>query len=181
MIAYSFVALFVMLIGYLVYFNVELREIYANSSYNSKRQNAAQEKVVRGDIVASDGTVLATTSKNESGKEYREYPYGSVFAHVIGYSASGTSGLEQKMNSYLLTSNANAWELIENGLTSKKDMGDTVITTLDVNLQQVAYDALGKHKGAVVVMEPDTGKILAFGSIGPRHSRYSFNSSAKSS
>ncbi len=150
-----------MLIGYLVYFNVELRETYANSPYNSKRQNASQEKVVRGDILSADGNVLATTSIDENGKEYREYPYGSMFAHVVGYSASGTSGLEQKMNSYLLTSHANAWEQVENGFFSKKDMGDTVVTTLDVELQQAAYDALGKYKGAVVVMEPDTGKILA--------------------
>ncbi len=150
-----------MLIGYLVYFNVELREQYANSPYNSKRQNASQEKVIRGDILSEDGEVLATTSLDENGKEYREYPYGSVFAHVVGYSASGISGLEQKMNSYLLTSHANVWEQVEHGFTSQKDMGDTVITTLDVKLQQAAYDALGKRKGAVVVMEPDTGKILA--------------------
>ncbi len=149
------------LIGYLVYFNVELREEYANSPYNSKRQNASQEKVVRGDILSADGEVLATTLVDENGQEYRKYPYDSVFAHVIGYSASGTSGLEQKMNSYLLNSNANVWEQVEHGFTSQKDIGDTVITTLDVNLQQAAYDALGKHKGAVVVMEPDTGKILA--------------------
>ena len=35
------------------------------------------------------------------------------------------------------------------------------VTTLDANLQQAAYDALGDYKGAVVVMEADTGKILA--------------------
>ena len=35
-----------------------------------------------------------------------------------------------------------------------------MITTLDVDLQQTASDAIGKHRGAVIVMEPDTGKIL---------------------
>ena len=40
-------------------------------------------------------------------------------------------------------------------------MGDTVVTTLDANLQQAAYDALGANKGAVVVMEASTGKILS--------------------
>ena len=39
--------------------------------------------------------------------------------------------------------------------------GTSVSTTLDTKLQQTAYDALGDRKGAVVVMEPDTGKILA--------------------
>ncbi len=150
-----------MLIAYVVYFNVELREDYANSPYNSKRQNSYQEKVVRGTILSNEGEVLAMTSKDQNGKEYREYPYGSVFAHVVGYAASGTSGLEQKMNSYLLTSHENAWEKLAHGFTAQKDMGDTVITTLDVKMQQAAYDALGNRKGAVVVLEPDTGKILA--------------------
>ena len=40
-------------------------------------------------------------------------------------------------------------------------MGDTVVTTLDSKLQIAAYNAMGYAKGAVVVMEPDTGKILA--------------------
>ena len=36
-----------------------------------------------------------------------------------------------------------------------------MVTTLDSRLQQTAYDLLGDRRGAVVVMEPDTGKILA--------------------
>ena len=40
-------------------------------------------------------------------------------------------------------------------------MGDTGVTTLDADLQQAAYQALGENKGAVVVMEAATGKILA--------------------
>lgn len=150
-----------MLISYVVYFNVELREDYANSPYNTKRQNAYQERVVRGDILSADGEILATTSVDEEGNEYRNYPYGSVFAHVVGYSSSGTSGLEQKMNSHLLTSHANMFEQVEHGFTNQKDIGDTIITTLDVKMQKAAYDALGDRKGAVVVMEPDTGRILA--------------------
>lgn len=36
-----------------------------------------------------------------------------------------------------------------------------MVTTLDINLQQTAYSALGDRRGAVIAMEPDTGKILA--------------------
>ena len=39
-------------------------------------------------------------------------------------------------------------------------MGDTVVTTLDADLQEAAYQALGEKKGAVVVMEPKTGRSL---------------------
>lgn len=40
-------------------------------------------------------------------------------------------------------------------------MGDNVVTTLDSTLQETAYQALGNYDGAVVVMEPSTGKVLA--------------------
>ena len=43
----------------------------------------------------------------------------------------------------------------------RKYQGDNVVTTLDADLQEAAYDALGANKGAVVVMDPSTGKILA--------------------
>ena len=52
-------------------------------------------------------------------------------------------------------------EKIQNEFSGEKNMGDTVVTTLDADLQQAAYDALGDNKGAVIVMEADTGKILA--------------------
>ncbi|MBS6196595.1 MAG: penicillin-binding protein 2 [Clostridiales bacterium] len=154
-------AVFLALIGYLVYFNVELRDTYANSPYNSKRQGTYQERVVKGEIRASGGEVLASTKTDGEGKEFRLYPYEDVFAHVVGYSATGVSGLEQSMNSQLLSSHGNILEQVEDGFKNQKSVGDNVITTLDVELQQAAYDALGSYKGAVVVMEPDTGKILA--------------------
>lgn len=159
--AYSFVAVFLALIGYLVYFNVELRDDYANSPYNAKRQGTYQERVVKGEIQASDGEVLASTQTDAEGNEFRLYPYEDVFAHVVGYSATGISGLEQSMNSQLLSSHAQVLEQVEKQFKDEKNVGDNVITTLDVKLQQAAYDALGSYKGAVVVLEPSTGKILA--------------------
>ena len=42
----------------------------------------------------------------------------------------------------------------------RKSVGDNMVTTLNVNLQQIASDALGKNRGAVIAIEPDTGKIL---------------------
>ena len=160
-IAYCFVGIFLALIGYLVYFNVELRDDYANSPYNAKRQGTYKERVVKGEIISADGQVLASTEKDEEGNEFRYYPYERVFAHAVGYSSKGVSGLEQSMNSQLLTSHANMVEQVENEFKDEKNIGDNIITTLDTRLQQAAYDALGDYKGAVVVMEPDTGKILA--------------------
>ena len=59
-------------------------ESVINSSYNS-RLDLYAEHVIRGDITTADGTVLAKTTVNDDGSETREYPYGRMFAHVVGY------------------------------------------------------------------------------------------------
>lgn len=148
--------------GYMVYFTIVRADTVVNSPYN-QRQEAFVEKVVRGSIVDRNGNVLAETVVSEDGTETRNYPYGSLFAHVIGYSDPelGNTGLESVENFELLTSNAFFVEKLRNEFSGDKNIGDTVVTTLDAGLQQAAYDALGDNKGAAVVMEADTGKILA--------------------
>ena len=48
-----------------------------------------------------------------------------------------------------------------NGVASQKNIGDNVITTLDTRLQKAAYEALDDYRGAVVAIEPKTGKVRA--------------------
>lgn len=153
-------AIFVSLIAYLVYFNTVLKDDVLNSSYN-RRQNQAAEAVIRGDIVSLDGEVLAHTEVDSEGNETRVYPYGNLFAHAVGYFTNGKSGLESIANYQLLTSHAFILDRIQNEFMEEKNEGDTVVTTLDYSLQKAAYNALGDYDGAVVVIEPDTGRILA--------------------
>lgn len=159
-ITYVIVGLFLCLAGYFCYFLQVQSETVINNSYNA-RLDSFSDRIIRGEILSSDGTVLARTNVAEDKTEVREYPYGSLFAHVVGYSDHGKTGLESLANFYLLSSHMNLVEQTVNELSDIKNMGDRVVTTLDVQLQQVASDALGDRKGAVVVMEPDTGKILA--------------------
>lgn len=111
--------------------------------------------------MAGDGTVLAETQVDADGNETRVYYYGSVFDHAVGYSAKGKTGIEALANFYLLTSHVNLLEQVGNELSGRKNPGDNVYTTLDAELQQAAYAALGDRKGVVIAMEPDTGKVLA--------------------
>lgn len=148
------------MIGYFVYFQLVKSESIINSSYNS-RLDLYAEHVVRGDITAADGTVLAKTTVNDDGSETREYPYGRMFAHVVGYMNNGKGGLESQYNFNLLRSHSFFLTQIINDLKNEKNTGDTLVTTLDYDVQKTAYDALGDRDGAVVVMEPKTGKILA--------------------
>ncbi len=158
-ITYLVVAAFACMIGYFGYFLQFRGETVINNSYNARLDRFA-DRIVRGELQSGDGRVLARTEA--VGKsEQRSYPYGEVFAHVVGYSDYGKAGLEALANFYLLSSHMNLIERTVNELANVKNIGDNVVTTLNVDLQQTAYDALGGRKGAVVVMEPDTGKILA--------------------
>ncbi len=159
-IVYLFLGLFVLMMGYFTYFIVFKSNNVINSTYN-KRQEILAERIVRGEILSADGEILAQTIVDEEGNESREYPFGDIFAHVIGRFSKGKTGLEESENIRLLTSNINSLSIAYADLIGEKSPGDNVVTTLDVELQQVAYDALGKNRGAVVVMEPSTGKILA--------------------
>ena len=74
---------------------------------------------------------------------------------------NGKSGLESEANFQLLTSHSFFLEQMKNEFLGKKNQGDTVISSLNADLQTTAYNSLGDRKGAVVVLEPSTGRILA--------------------
>lgn len=154
-ITYICAFLILALMAYIMHFMVtESDEVIANAA-NPRLDNYATE-VIRGDIVTSDGKVVATNDG-----EQRYYPYDNMFAHVVGYSTYSKAGIELVGNYYLMESNANILERSIKTLREQKNTGDTVVSTLNYELQQAAYQALGSANGAVVVMEPDTGKILA--------------------
>ncbi|HIR77301.1 MAG TPA: penicillin-binding protein 2 [Candidatus Choladousia intestinipullorum] len=149
-----------LMIGYLMYINIWQADDLNSNAYNTK-QDANMDKYIRGSILSSDGQVLAQTTVTDSGEEIREYPYANVFSHVIGYASNGKAGLEASSNRDLLSSHASVLTQIRDESDSEKTRGDSVVVTLNAALQQAAYDALGSYNGAVVAMEPDTGKILA--------------------
>ena len=158
-ISYAFVFIFISLIIYLVYFNIYRRDEIQNSSYN-RRQDTQARFVVRGNILSAEGSVLASTAVYD-GTEVREYPYGRTFAHVVGYATNGKSGIESIANYDLLTSHYNVIDRVINEFSGAKNPGDSVVTTLSAGLQQTCYNVLGDYQGAVLVMDPQTGAVLA--------------------
>ena len=158
-IAYFFLIIFIAMIAYFVYFQFVISETFINSPYNSL-QNLFSERVVRGPVLSSDGEVLAETKVSNDGTEHRVYPYENMYAHAVGYSVNGKSGLENQCNFDLLRSHQFFLEQIFDDISGKKSEGDAVVTTLDSKLQEAAYKALGTYDGAVLVLEPATGKIL---------------------
>lgn len=155
-----FTAVFFCMMGYTCYYAMTHKQEMINNSYNSRQEMLINQNM-RGTIYSDDGQILAQTVVDEDGNEKREYPYGSLFSHVIGYSVNGRFGVEAQANYYLIQSNAKLSDKVASEMSGEKYPGDSVYTTLDVSLQEIAYQSLGAYKGAIIVTEPSTGRILA--------------------
>ncbi len=155
-----FLVLFGVLIGYLGYFVATSEQEMINNSYNS-RQEILLSRNYRGTIYSRDGEVLAETVLDEEQNETRVYPYANLFSHVVGYSTQGRMGVEALANYYLINTNTSLSNKAANDVAGLKNPGDNVYTTLDTKIQQVADDQMGIYRGAIVVTEVSTGKVLA--------------------
>ena len=160
-VSYLSMLIFAGLIAYILIFLAGDNSSILSNPYNAKRQDLLAQRVSRGEILSCDGKVIAQTVTEDDGEEKRYYPYDNMYAHAVGYIERGKTGIEQTYNYYMLTSNINPVFSAINELKGKKSPGDNIITTLDSKLQKTAYDALADRRGAVVVMEPYSGKILA--------------------
>lgn len=154
-----FILLYIALVVYIIKIVVIDNTEISINPYNP-RLSALENNVLRGRILDRNKTVLAYTDENKEDLRFaRKYPYDKVFSHVLGYSAKTKTGIEAVANKYLLKT-----DVFANLFRNKKDplpKGMDVVTTLDLKLQKKAYDLLGSKKGAIVIMEPGTGKILS--------------------
>ncbi|MBR2122401.1 MAG: penicillin-binding protein 2 [Lachnospiraceae bacterium] len=146
-----------------LYSALSYRKLFDNDYNGRTRLLSGQNR--RGDIYSSDGYLLAHTAAvvDDTGNitEKREYPFGSIFAHIVGYSAYGRSGIEDLEDYYLVRSNISLSKKAEYAENSEKYPGNTVITSLNAMLQCAAEEALRGYRGAIIVSEPATGRILA--------------------
>lgn len=119
----------------------------------------------RGQIISADATLLATSIPDPSDSRYymRDYPHGSLYAHTVGFSSRtlGDRGIEAS-HAALLSSGQ---ELTVSGIINRllgEDVGPhSIQLTLNHRLQQMARRALGGRQGAIVAIEPASGRLLA--------------------
>ncbi len=145
---------------YTCHYAITHQQELINNSYNGRQEIFAAQNT-RGNIFAAGGQVLAETQTDADGNERRVYPYDNLFAHAVGYATNGRFGVEAAANYYLINSNAKLSDKVASDVAGSKYPGDSVVTTLDVGLQEVAAKSLGVYKGAIIVSEPSTGRILA--------------------
>lgn len=167
-----FLFCFVALISYIAYFQVFKSTDIANDSGN-KRLWAKRNEILRGTIYDREGSPLTTSTKVDEYTQDRGYTYGDLYVHALGYidERYGLTGLEEEFDGELskYSGLSNSFRNFINDFDLKKafenrdeeKIGNGIITTLDHDLQQIAYDALGDEKGAVVALNPKTGEILA--------------------
>ncbi len=137
----------------------QAKECYYNN-YN-RRILQTEKTMPKGKILAADGTILARSIVGEDGTIYRLYPHGEVTAFITGQMVMGCSGLEKSMWREMYTVGLNPVEKIRQTASGKIPEGNSIVTTIDKNLQKTAYDALKGYAGAVGVLDVTTGKILA--------------------
>ncbi len=124
----------------------------------------------RGAILAADGTILAYSERIDDPGSYqyqRVYPAttASLFSDVVGYASSlyGTWGIEYQYNDQLTSHSQPARTLGQ--LLNPTSGTDDVILTIQPALQAAARRALAGRDGAVVVLDPSTGAVLAMSAI----------------
>lgn len=159
----AFAVLFAALIANLTY----VQQIDASRIQNMSSNNhtiAKSAYVQRGAIITGDGVTLAESVQQADGTYLRTYPQGTMAAHTVGYVSTqyGTTGIESRMNE-TLTGHADYsnWRSALNSLAGIQQSGSSVVLTLNSQIQRAAEDALEGYTGAIVVLNPKTGAVLA--------------------
>ncbi len=155
MVTAVFAVLFAMLVGYLVYFTVSKKSELSVNPYN-RRMDHIEQDVIRGNIYDTNHILLATTKDG-----IRKYPEASIYAHAVGYSQRGKIGVEALANTELLYPDYNFSSIIRNTFYGEKFHGRDVVLTLDQRYQKGIAEEMSGYKGAVIVLESNTGKIKA--------------------
>ncbi|AYF97853.1 peptidoglycan D,D-transpeptidase FtsI family protein [Protaetiibacter intestinalis] len=141
---------------------VEQENLQADS--RNVRTLYASFSAERGQIIAGDTTIAQSVKSDDAYKYQRVYPQGELYAPVTGYfTLNGeNTGIEGSLNEYLSgRANQQFLDRLNSILTGQNPKGATVQVTVDPVIQQAAWDALGDYQGAIVAIEPSTGRILA--------------------
>jgi peptidoglycan glycosyltransferase len=123
----------------------------------------------RGPIVVDGEPIVTSEPVDDNFKYQRTYSGGdadaaSMYAPLTGFfSVTGAyTGLERYANGYLGGEDDSLWlDRLQNLITGEEAQGSSVELTIDREVQQAAWDALGDYNGAAVALDPKTGAILA--------------------
>lgn len=155
----------------LLLLNIGYTQIVKSDDYradpNNRRTLVAEYSRQRGQITAQGGAVLARSDPVDDQFRYqRVYPSGPVYASVTGYYSMryGPTGLERTQNEILSGDSPELFAAqLSDLITGRDPRGGNVEVNIVPAIQQAAYDSMAGqgYVGAVVAMEPATGKVTA--------------------
>jgi peptidoglycan glycosyltransferase len=135
---------------------------------DNRRVLDAQYSRLRGAIVVKGKEIAESTKSKDEYKYQRVYPQGRQYAQITGFFSRdwGVGGIESTQNSVLSGDDSKLFVNRVIDLVGNEDpQGGSVSLTINPKAQKAAYDglrALGDNvQGAVVALEPSTGKVLA--------------------
>ncbi len=121
--------------------------------------------VQRGAIIASGSAIATSVASGDKYSWQRVYTDAEMWGQVTGWinpELGSATGIEQALNQELSgTAGSQFLDRIEQILSGQPQRGSNVALTLDAAVQRAAFEALGDLQGAVIAIEPATGRILA--------------------
>ncbi len=160
------IALYVLLFAALNYWQVNRTEELASEPGNT-RALIRQFDTPRGPIISADGVVTARSVQapgDTDVKFQRQYPTGDLFAHITGYHTFGLGSTQlERTRSDVLTGDTFTQEIRALGelFSRQGDNSGEIRLTVRADMQQAAKNLLGEREGSIVLLEVQTGAVIA--------------------
>lgn len=160
-----FVALALSVLGFQVYwtyFAEDSNEEFQALAYKDLRSRRTTAANLRGWMLDRTGkleSALAYYRVNSSGAIERAFPLEKEMAHLLG-TERGTPGLERTLYRKELDPMPESWEVLFSYRKPEPEQKD-VRTTIDRDLQAFVARQLEGKKGAIVVLNPQNGDLVA--------------------
>ncbi len=160
-----FVILALFVFGFQVYWTKyadDSNEQFQALSYKDLRNRRITSATLRGWMLDRTGKLdaaLALYKVEKDGSIERTFPLEKEMAHLLG-TERGTPGLERTLYKKEVETMPEAWEILTKYKKPEPEQKD-VRTTIDKNLQSYVAQQLEGKKGAIVVLNPQTGDVLA--------------------
>ncbi|MFP5314088.1 MAG: peptidoglycan D,D-transpeptidase FtsI family protein [Actinomycetes bacterium] len=161
------ISMFALVLGSLTYVQFFEASALQNNDWNT-RQILQDYGKNRGAILVDGRPVAESVPSDDQFNYQRVYNEPEMYAHLTGFFSlvNGSTQLENVMNEELSGSSDDLFiDQMVRLFSGAQAQGASVELTIDPQLQQMAWDMIPEGQtGSIVVMEPDTGNVLAMAS-----------------
>ena len=160
-----FLLIMFVLTSYFVYSVAKFGKQWSNSAYNTRKQSN-YDMVIQGSVYDRNGAVLAWSEKPNDRNYTEDAELRLSIAHLLGDRYGMTSGdIQQRYARVLYGDERGVLSRFIESVENDYLTGDSIVLTIDSELQKEAFAAMNGNNGAVVVMNYKTGEILSSASI----------------